>query len=314
MRKVYNAEPLGYSHHAATHWQVKGYEYVAGSWEEVYQTQQYDGVEILIVRLAQKVDTSILQRFPDLKFLISATTGHDHIDLEALENKSVELVSLRGHDDFLKTIPSTAEHTWALLMALIRNIPGANTDVRAGNWNRDNFRGYQLQGKTLGIIGYGRTGQKVAHYADAFGMKVIFFDPYADASQPRHIKLDRLGDLLSRADIVSVHVHLKPDTEKLLNQENLHLMPKGSFLINTSRGKVLDEAAVAQMLSKGHLAGIAVDVLATELADIQQSELWLAQQAKENVIISPHIGGATWDAMHACEEYVANLLGSEFEN
>jgi D-3-phosphoglycerate dehydrogenase len=314
VKKVYNAEPLGYSKTAVDKWNQLGFNYIGGSWAEVEDNSQFEDVEVLIVRLAKRVDNSILKRFPNLEYLVSATTGHDHIDIDALKNRSVKLISLRGHDEFLRTIPSTAEHTWALLMALIRNIPGANNDVLKGNWNRDNFRGYQLKDKVLGIIGYGRTGQKVAHYADAFGMEVVFFDPYVNSTKSNHIKVERLEYLLVKSDVISLHVHLTPDTENLLNETNLSFIQKGAFLINTSRGKVLDEAAVCKSLSSGNIAGIAVDVLTTELTDIQKSELWLMQQRGENIIITPHIGGATWDAMHACEDYVTGLVKSEIRN
>lgn len=112
------------------------------------------------------------------------------------KDRDIQVVTLRGQDEFLKCIPSTAEHTWALLMAMIRNIPLANDDVRNGNWNRDQFRGYQLKNKTLGIIGYGRTGQRVAFYADAFLMKVIFYDPHVAHGAQKHLKVDKLEELL----------------------------------------------------------------------------------------------------------------------
>lgn len=302
--KVYNAEPYGYSSKAIDLWKEKGYVYQAGSWEEIDRTDSFPDVTILIVRLKRKVEKNVLDRFPNLKDLVSATTGWDHLDTYELEKRNIQLLSLRGHDEFLKSIPSTAEHTWALLMALIRNIPKADENVQSGVWNRDQFRGFELKGKTIGIIGYGRTGQRVARYADAFEMKVLFYDPFIENGAVGHVKADSLDNLLRKSDVITLHVHLNLDTESLLNSINVSQIKKGAYLLNTSRGKVWDEAAIVNSLESKHIAGIAADVLHTELEDITGSPLWQGKQRGHNIIITPHVGGATWDAMWACEEYI----------
>ncbi len=307
MRILYNAEPYGYSETARQRWIDKGYQYQEGSWSEIDQTTTFPNVEVLIVRLQRRVNKAVLDKFPDLKAVVSATTGHDHLDENELSSRKIELLSLRGHEEFLKTIPSTAEHTWAVLLALIRNLLAADNDVRAGHWNRDQFRGHQLKDKTLGIIGYGRTGQQVATYADAFQMRVIFYDPFIDEGKRGHRKLDSLENLLDQSDVVSIHVHLTPETKGLLSGEKLKKLKKGAYLLNTSRGKLWDELAVVQGLEIQQIAGVATDVLSTELDNLNESPLWQAHKDGENVIITPHIGGATWDAMWACEEYVTNI-------
>jgi D-3-phosphoglycerate dehydrogenase len=306
--KVYNAEPYGYSGKAIDLWKEKGYVYQAGSWEEIDRTETFPDVTILIVRLKRKVDKEVLAKFPNLKDLVSATTGWDHLDTGELEKRKIRLLSLRGHDEFLKTIPSTAEHTWALLMALIRNIPKADENVQAGIWNRDQFRGFELKGKTIGIIGYGRTGQRVARYANAFEMKVLFYDPFIENGAEGHVKVVSLENLLRKSDVITLHVHLNKDTEFLLNADNVSQIKKGAYLLNTSRGKVWDEACVVKSLENEHIAGVATDVLQTELVNITESPLWLAKHESKNIIITPHIGGATWDAMWACEEYIIQRL------
>lgn len=306
MKVVYNAEPLGYSRKAKEKWVSRGYRYIEGSWEEIDASTDFEEIEVLIVRLKRKVDESILNKFLRLKYVVSATTGHDHLDLSALSKKKIELISLRGHSDFLNTIPSTAEHTWALMMSLLRNIPQSSNDVRDGRWDRDAFRGYQLKNKTLGIIGLGRTGTKVAEYAKAFSMRVIYYDPFVETTAEL-TKFQSVEDLVSEADIISLHVHLNDETHHLINQEVLRKLKKGSYLINTSRGKVCDEAALVNALLDGKLTGVATDVLYHELTDFKSSPLWKYAQTSDNVIITPHIGGATWDAMHACEEFLAGL-------
>lgn len=303
---VYNAEPFGYSKRAIDLWIEKGYSYREGSWQEIEKTKHFHRVEILIVRLQSKVNKQVLEKFPDIRKLISATTGWDHLDMDAAKERNIEVLTLRGEDNFLRKIPSTAEHTWALLMSLIRNIPAANMDVYSGNWNRDNFRGYQLIDKTIGIIGYGRTGKQVATYATTFQMKVLFYDPYVKDCKGSHEKVRDLNELLERSDIVSMHVHLSKETEGLLNSENLLKLKKGAFLLNTSRGKVWEEKAIVERLESKQIAGIAADVVNSEMENIKDSPLWQAQQKYNNIIITPHIGGATWDAMWACEEFIVN--------
>ncbi len=304
LKIVLNAEPFCYSPKAIQIWTNNGYNYLESSWNEINSKQNWPEVEILVVRLAQKIDSDILIKFPNLKKVVSATTGLDHIDIKALNDKGIRLISLRGHNDFLKTIPSTAEHTWALIMALIRNIPNANDHVKKGGWNRDLFRGIQLKNKTIGIVGFGRTGQKVAEYARAFNMKVKYYDPYVKVQQD--IKINSLKHLFEQSDIITFHVHLNEETHHLLNNKNIQNLKINSYLINTSRGSIWDESAVLKTLIKKKILGIAIDVLGTELDRINTSPLWQAQQKGYNVIITPHIGGATWDAMWACEEYIAN--------
>ncbi len=304
--RVYNAEPYGYSVKAIDKWKNKGFAYREGSWEEINAATLFEGVTILIVRLKQKVDAKVLDKFPDLTHVVSATTGHDHLDEEAMVQRNVQLVSLRPHTSFLKTIPSTAEHTWALIMALLRNIPAATQDVLNGKWNRDPFRGFQIKDKTIGIIGMGRTGQKVSSYAEAFDAQVVFYDPYVD-TYPGANKLD-LDTLLETADIISMHVHLNEETEYMIGEKEISQMKNGVFLINTSRGKVWNEEAISKALGD-KVAGLATDVIGSELENFQKSPLWRAATNGENVIITPHIGGATWDAMQSCEEFMAVNFG-----
>lgn len=304
---VFNAEPLDYSPKAVSIWEECGLCYYTGSWEEIFTTGVFDNVKVLIVRLANKVTDKVLEKFPNLEILVSATTGWDHIDLEAIKNRKIELISLRGHNDFLDTIPSTAEHTWALLMSLFRNIPAADNDVRAGIWERDKFRGYQMAGKTIGIVGMGRTGKKVARYAEAFGMVVKYYDPYL----PEYNGLfseDSLVALVEKSNILSLHVHLNEETKHLISSEVLGKLKIGSYLINTSRGLIVNEDCLEEFFVNKKIAGLAADVLANEFEDIKTNILWKLQNKGYNVVLTPHIGGATFDAMHSCEEFVANLF------
>lgn len=303
MKVVYNAEPFGYSEAAVEKWADKGYSYYAGSWKEISEGNSLNDVHILIVRLRNKVTDAVLDTFPNLRFLVTATTGLDHIDLDAAEQRNVTVISLRPHKEFLKTIPSTAEHTWGLIMSLLRNIPQSHQHVINGGWNRDEFRGYQLSGKTIGLVGLGRTGSKVAKYATAFDMKVCYYDPYF-TSEHHYLRMNSLTGLVSESDIISIHVHLNQETENLLSKEILSYVKPGSCLINTSRGKVWDELAVVESLKKKVLRAVASDVLNNELDQENASPLLKYAETNKNVILTPHIGGATWDAMWACEEFI----------
>ncbi|MCL3779143.1 hypothetical protein EMN47_01970 [Prolixibacteraceae bacterium JC049] len=304
--KVYNAEPYGYSSKAKKDWQDAGYEYVEGSWSEVEEEETFKEVEILIVRLKKRVDKNILSKFPKLRMVISATTGVDHVDLNALEENNVKLISLREHKEFIAGIPSTAEHTWALLMSFLRNIPNANQNVRDGEWNRDQYRGWQLKGKIIGIIGYGRTGRKVAKYAEAFDMNVKYYDPFQNDDCEK--KVDNLKELFSISDILSFHIHLNDETKHFLNKENCGFIKDNCILINTSRGAIWDEDAVVDLIEKGKIAGIAVDVIDSELNNKNESAIWRAHKKSNNIVITPHIGGATWDAMWGTEEFLCDYV------
>lgn len=306
MKTVLNAEPLGYSEEAVYAWKLKGHKYVASSWKEILSKKIFKGVNILIVRLGGRVDREVLNKFPDLETVVSATTGHDHLNIEDIKAQGIRLVSLRGQKKFLTKITATPEHTWGLLLSLVRKIPVANDHVKQGKWERDLFKGHQLQHKTLGIVGLGRIGSKVASYGKSFDMKIQYYDPYVKSS--KYKKCNSLAQLLSTSDIVSIHVHLSSETENLLNERNLQNIRQGAFIVNTSRGKVLNERAVVSLMKSKKIAGVASDVLDSELDDISKSQLWKAQQLGYNVIITPHLGGATWESMWECEKFVVGLV------
>jgi D-3-phosphoglycerate dehydrogenase len=303
---VLNAEPYLYSKESIAIWEENGYSYSESTWDTIDAAERLENIDILIVRLNRKIDLEVIKKFPRLKLIISATTGLDHLDLQLLQSANIEVFSLRGHTDFLNSIPSTAEHTWALLGALVRNIPAANDSVKREEWDRDRFRGYQLKDKRIGIIGLGRVGKKVANFASAFDMQVGYYDPFV--SNVQYHRFSSLKKLLNVSDIVSIHVHLTDETYHLLNSENICHLKKGSFIINTSRGKIWDEEALSNVFNSGRIKGIATDVLANELENIEKSPIFNLQKKSKNIIITPHLGGATYEAMWLCEEYLANLV------
>jgi D-3-phosphoglycerate dehydrogenase / 2-oxoglutarate reductase len=301
---VLNLEPFEYSKKAIE--KLKPFfQYKESSWDNVRSPDFSSNADVIIIRLGEKLTKDIISKFPSLKVVVSATTGLDHIDLQTCKAHSIKVLNLRPYQEFLDSIPSTAEMAFALMLSLIRNIPAAVIDVAKGNWDRDKFRGYQLKGKTLGIVGLGRTGSKMANYAEAFGLKVVYFDPHVHIN--KHNKVSTIEELFKCSDIVSLHVHLKEDTFMLVNESTLKTADN-FFLINTSRGDVIDEEAVLNSLKNGSLKGFATDVLSGELSGIRGNKLFEALTNGYNIIITPHLGGATFDAMHSCEEFIAERL------
>ncbi|MDP2954981.1 MAG: NAD(P)-dependent oxidoreductase [Longimicrobiales bacterium] len=270
------------------------------------------GADVLVVRLRNRVDGEVLAAAPGLRAVVSPTTGLDHLDLVALEGRGVAVLSLRGETAFLRTVTGTAEHAWALLLALVRRLPAAAAAARAGDWDRDRFRGRELAGKTLGVVGLGRLGSMVARYGAAFGMRVVAYDPYLDpwptGAAPERVP--SLAALLGACDVVSLHVPLNDETRGLLGSAALAAMKPGSVLVNTSRGGVVDEAALVEAVRSGQLAGAALDVVAGETAPggVVESPAVAFASADDRILLTPHIGGATLESMENTEIFMAEKL------
>ncbi len=273
---------------------------------------QYDG---LIVRLGHRIDENVLDAASRLKVISTATTGLNHINCEYAKRIGISIISLQGEATFLDTIQATAEHTWALLLALIRNIPASVRAVDSQHWNRDAFKGSELHGKTLGIIGYGRLGRKVSGYGKAFGMTVIVTDIRSEIIN-KELEFVSLTDLLIRADIVTVHIPYNSSTDTLLGRNEFRSMKPGSFFINTSRGEVIDEGALLDSLHQGLLGGAALDVMRGENKNDKKWMLKdpLIQYAKthRNLIITPHLGGCTYESMAKTEIFIAKKMKDFF--
>jgi D-3-phosphoglycerate dehydrogenase len=202
-------------------------------------------------------------------------------------------------------IVSAAEHAVALMLAQARNIPQANTALKAGRWERERYQGVELSGKTLGVVGLGRVGSMVAQRCAAFGMRVIAFDPYVPRERAKEMGVElmpTLEALLVQADFVSLHLPRTPDTEALIGERELALMKEGARLVNTSRGGITDEAALAKAIEDGHLAGAALDVFAEE--PTTESPLF----AFDQVVVTPHLGASTVEAQDKAGASIAEMV------
>ena len=271
--------------------------------------------DVLWVRLRHRVDDEVLAAGPRLRVVVTPTTGLDHLDLEAADRRGVRVVALRGEIEFLREIRATAELTIALMLALLRNLPEAAEHVREGGWDRDRFRGHELHEKTVGVVGMGRLGTIVARYLQAFGARVIAADPHrAPAEVPAGVELTGLDDLLRRADLVTLHVSLSDATCGLLGAAELARMREGAWMVNTARGELVDEDALLEALRTGRLAGAALDVLRGERPS-GMADHPLVRHAREhgNLVITPHIGGATSESMAKTEQFLADRLAGILE-
>lgn len=251
--------------------------------------------EAVVTTLGYVFNDELLSKASKLKFIGTATTGLDHIDLVKAKERGIEIISLRGEDEFLNTITGTAELAFALIFCLYRKIYPAIQDVLSGHWRTSAFRGHNLYGKTLGIIGLGRLGKLMAGYGKAFNMNIVFTDP--SVSNFEGAKKVTLDELLTDSDIISIHAHLNKETENMIGEKEFGIMKKSAVIINTSRGKIVDEKSILKALETKTIAGYATDVLAGELdfkGEVANNDP-LIQYAKENdnLIITPHIGGMT---------------------
>lgn len=264
--------------------------------------------DIVWIRLGHRIDSGDIPASPRCRIVAVPVTGLDHIDLATCSQRRISVVSLKGETEFLRTVTATAEHTIGLLLALIRQIHNAHRSVLGGAWNRDLFRGRELQGRTAGIIGVGRLGRMVAGYLTAFGMKVVGYDVRTDI-QVKHVELlPQLNDLLRISEVVSLHVPYCTETRHLLRTEHFNLMRRDAVLVNTSRGGVIDDGALLQALVGNVIGGAALDVIDGEPEVGINHPLVRYAQTHPNLVLTPHLGGNTSDSFSKTEAFIANRV------
>ena len=276
--------------------------------------------EVVFVKLGLAFDADFFQACPSLKYLVTPTTGLNHIDLAAAEDHGVTVLSLKGEVALLDTIKSTAEHTWALLLMLIRNLQGATAHVEQGGWQREPFLAGELDGKVLGLLGLGRLGRIVAGYGYVFGMHVQAYDtdPTAFDRCPHPVESVDLNELFATSDVVSIHIPSVPETRQFVNASLLQVMPPHAVLINTARGEVVDESALLAALKGGTLAGAAVDVLDGDSAwsdTLVPGHPLVAYAATHpNLLITPHMGGYGKESIERTRVFMVEKLVKALPN
>lgn len=321
--RILNAEAAGYSSEAAAVLADAGEVRL----EDMDRRALLDAAPwatALIVRLGHRVDDELLGRAPGLRVVATPTTGLDHVDLDAARRRGVTVLSLKGESEFLDTVHATAEHTWAILLALARRVPWAHEHAAAGGWERDRFRGRELAGRSLGVVGLGRVGRRVAGYGLAFGMRVAACDPSPVRWLDDVGRAPGVRELAAASDVLSVHVPLDATTKGLVGADVLAALPRGAVVVNTSRGAVVDEDALVDALESGRIGGAALDVLRGEPsaldADLHPpagvgapraacaSPLVALARRRSDVLLTPHVGGATFESMARTEIYMARRL------
>lgn len=272
--------------------------------------KKYDG---MIIRLGIKIDKKMIDKGNNLKFIATPTTGLDHIDIDYALKKGIKIISLKNEKRFLNQITPTAELTFGLILTLLRKIPEANISVKKNIWDRDLFIGEDLKNKNLGIVGLGRLGLQVAKIGKAFKMNIAYYDPYVNNKKYNNKKT--LKSLLEWSDIISLHVHLNNQTINLINKTNLKYMKPNSYIINTSRGEIINEKDLLYALNHKLIKGAALDVLSNELNNSKKISSKLIDYSKNNnnLIITPHIGGATKESMRMTEEFIIKKSINQYE-
>jgi len=271
---------------------------------------QYDAI---FTKLGLNIDYQILSCQPSLKTIVTPTTGLDHISEEIKNNKSINIISLKGEVDFLKSVKSTAEHTWALLLSLVRNVTNTFEDVKGGRWRRSQFKAYELNKKKLGIIGYGRLGKMIANYARAFNMKILAYDIKNNAFTDKDLSIKvELDFLLKNSDIITLHIPSDIANRNFLDQDKISKIKENAILINTSRGEVIDESELLKALNNKHLMGAALDVLSGDSIWDSYSPvshpLIKYSCENDNLIITPHCGGYSIDSIRSTRIFITNLF------
>ena len=267
-----------------------------GSPEELIE--RIAGVEVLVVHGAPVTD-EVLDGSGELSLVCCARGGPVNVDVEALTDRGLPLVTTPG-----KNADAVADLTLAFLVMLARDLRKAQRFLENGgrvkdNWDGARFMGSDLHGHTLGIVGYGQVGGRVARRARAFGLQPLVYDPYVVVDDADVRQLDTLAELLGRSDFVSLHARATAETEAMIDADAVAAMRPGAFLVNTARESLVDEAALQAALASGHLGGAALDVFE---ADTQLS-------GADNVILTPHVGGATHETLAHGAEMIASEIG-----
>lgn len=273
--------------------------------------ERIPGYDALIVRSSARATADVIAAADKLKVIGRAGVGVDNIDLQAASERGVIVMNTPGANTV-----ATAEHTMALLLALCRNVPQAAASLRGGKWERKKFKGVELRGKTIGIVGLGRIGRRVARRCRAFGLDVICYDPYLSDERAHEMRVERVSfdDLLARSDFVTLHAALTPKTKGLLGKEAFAKVKPGIRIVNAARGALIDEDALVEALESGRVAGAALDVLLQEPADPANPLLHM-----DNVVVTPHLAASTAEAqrevgIQIVSQVVDALHGSDFRN
>jgi len=288
------------------------------TYEEEINDSSRSKVLGLYTEVGHKLDNFFLSEFINLKFIATPTTSLTHIDLEYCQKFNIKIFSLKNHKSLIKDFTATAEVAWWHILELQRKLSLAQTSVIAGEWNRRKHLTNTLAGKTLGIIGFGRLGQRLARIAEIFEMSIYYFDLDVKVSVDKNMysHATSIDEIFLKSDIISINVDDRPDNVNLINSNHFNLIRNpGVILINTARGFVLNEKEALEALRSGQLGGLGLDVLQDEEVSERNSNwlssnlIWKAKTGSNmNITLTPHVGGATVETLNIASKAVLDDL------
>lgn len=261
----------------------------------------YDGIA---VRTKFLIDKELLEAAPNLKFIARAGAGLDNIDEALAKQKGIKLLNApEGNMD------AVGEHAIGLLLSLMNNFLKADAEVRRGIWDREGNRGYELKGKTVGIIGYGFMGRSFAKKLSGFDVNVIAYDKYKTGFSDAYAREVSMEEIVKQSDVLSLHIPLTSETRQMVNDEYLFHFRKPIFFINTARGEIVQTKAILRAIEQGKILSAGLDVLETEKFPALGTQDWYNElRSSVKVILSPHVGGWTFDSYRKISEVLADKL------
>jgi D-3-phosphoglycerate dehydrogenase len=280
-------------------------------WDDAELAERLPGYDAILIRSATTMTPELIEAGRRLKVIGRAGTGVDNVDIPAATRRGIIVANAPESNSV-----AAAEHTLALALALFRNVPQAHRSLVEGRWDRSKYKGAELYGKTIGVVGFGRIGQLVAKRAQSFDMEVLAFDKFVSAERFRELGVEgveALEDLLGRSDLVTLHVPKTPETENFINAETIAQMKDGARIVNCARGQLVDLDALTAALESGKLAGAALDVFPGE--PFTEHPLF----ERGDVVVTPHLGASTAEAQDragvvTAEQVTAALTGGVVTN
>lgn len=291
------------------HFSLKAIERLKENFEvELYESgrvQEFiEDKDVLFVRLAYEINDELLKKATHLKYLCSPTTGLNHVTTK----RKLEIISLKGEQEFLMTIRATPEHTFGLALGLLRNYRYAFRDVENVDWNRDLYRGEEIYTNKVGIIGLGRVGRIIADYYRAFGAKVFYYDILDLEYVPKEIiRKESVEELIKSCNIIHMCASYSDEYRGYFGKQFFDML-ENKYFINTARGELINEDDLLEFVRLGKYKGIGLDVLSREAEENSNVNRIIEAAAGKNVIITPHIAGATFSSMMRTEEFIVEKL------
>lgn len=249
-----------------------------------------------------KIDKLLLEG-TNVKLINTCSTGLSHIDIEYCKENNIEIYSLTTDFNLINELPSTSELAFGLMLDMLRNITISQEHVKMFKWDYTEFIGRQIKGLTIGIIGYGRLGKLMHGYSKAFDAIPIVYDPYIEGFDKQN-----LDDFISECDVISIHVHLNNETKKMINKKTLRKSKSNLIIVNTSRGGIVDENDIIDLINQNQIGGYATDVLESENGQINNSPLIKEMIINKKILITPHLGGMTIEGQTKAYTWAINKL------